>query len=159
MTDWNTRKAIGDQHEYYVIQELQRRGWTAHPFGQGTYPTAIQDALRRTNSPLRQLPDMIAAHGSRIACIDAKARLPSTTSDRYAISCKSVHAGLQFTGLHAPVPLYYVFGDLRVLTPAEIAHYSSRGNDHPTGSYYLISTQHAHPFDSIFGPTKFQDAA
>ncbi|MFG2825646.1 hypothetical protein ACGFX4_40230 [Kitasatospora sp. NPDC048365] len=159
MTDWTTRKEIGDQHEQRVARELRHRGWTVHPFGQGTYPTAIQNALRLTNSPLRQLPDMIAANGNRIVCIDAKTSLHSTTSNRYAVSRASVQAGLQFTGLNAPVPLYYVFGDLRVLTPSDIAHHSDHGDEHPGGSYFLISTHFARPFESVFGPTPLHRAA
>ncbi|AVZ77033.1 hypothetical protein SLUN_37530 [Streptomyces lunaelactis] len=93
--------------------------------GRGTYPTAIQNALRLTSSALRQFPDLIAARGPDPIAIDAKTRMPSTTTNRYAISCKCLLAGLQFLGLYAPVPLYYVFGDLTVLTPPEAMHYPS----------------------------------
>ncbi|MFF0415317.1 hypothetical protein ACFYUY_33390 [Kitasatospora sp. NPDC004745] len=151
MADWTHRKAIGDQHEQHVMDELERRGWTVHPFGQGTYPPAVQAALGLTDSPLRQLPDMIAARGAQVVCIDAKTSLGSTDSHRFSVSRKSLLAGLQFTAIGVSVPLYYVFGDLRVLTPAEVASYSGYGHQHPGGSYCLVSTVRAHRFDDVFG--------
>jgi hypothetical protein len=57
---------------------LQHRGWTVQPCGQATCPTAIQDALRRTRSALRQFADLIAARGAELVTIDAKDRIPST---------------------------------------------------------------------------------
>jgi hypothetical protein len=151
VTNWHARKALGDQHEQDVIRALQHRGWTVQPCGQGTYPTAIQQALRLSDSALRQFPDMIAARGTEVVAIDAKTRMPSTTTDQYAISRKCLLAGLQFLGMNAPVPLYYVFGDLRVLTPAEVMHHSSDAARHPSGSYHWVSTRRAHPFDTVFG--------
>ncbi|MET7765709.1 hypothetical protein ABZS71_28195 [Streptomyces sp. NPDC005393] len=151
MANWPLRKEIGDQHEQRITQELEHRGWAVHPYGQGTYPAAIQNALRRTDSPLRQFPDLIAARGPDLITIDAKTRMPSTMTSRYAISRKCLLAGLQFLGMYAPVPLYYVFGDLTVLTPVEVMHYPSNASRHSSGSYYLISTRRAHRFDDVFG--------
>ncbi|MFB4317795.1 hypothetical protein [Actinomadura sp. 21ATH] len=156
MADWKTRKSLGDQHELRVLTELQRHGWTVHPCGQGTYPAAIQRALRACDSALRQFPDMIAARGPDVVVIDAKTRSRPHTG-RYAISRTCVRAGLQFVGANAPIPLYYVLGDisdnLTVLTPAEISAYTKTGHLHPSGAYYLIEARHAHPFEAVFGTT------
>lgn len=151
MTDWLARKTIGDQHEQTVKNALEARGWIVHPCGQGTYPAPIRQALRHTPSALRYFPDLIAARGSELVTIDAKSRMPSTTSRNYAISHKCALAGLQFMGVHAPVPLYYVLGDLHVLTPAEVL-YNSCHTLHPTnGAYHLVSSQRALSFDDVFG--------
>jgi hypothetical protein len=152
MAEWGERKATGDRHEQQVTQELQRRGWEVHPAGQGTYPSAIRHALTRTTSPLRYFPDLIAARGEDVVTIDAKTSMRSTSSGRFAISCKCVTAGLQYMGTHAPVPLLYVFGDLTVLTPAEVAYYTRHGRRAHTGAYYLVNTSTAHHFDDVFGP-------
>lgn len=156
MADWQSRKHRGDQHELRVAAELQRLGWTVHPCGQGTYPTAIQRALSACDSALRQFPDMIAARGPDVVTIDAKTRMRPHTG-RYAISRASVQAGLQFTGANAPVPLYYVLGDafsdLAVLTPAEVSAYTAIGHLQPSGAYYLIEAHHARPFEGVFGAT------
>ncbi|GAB3006860.1 hypothetical protein GCM10023080_085760 [Streptomyces pseudoechinosporeus] len=151
MRQWQDRKAVGDVHERRVAAALRARGWTVHPCGQGTYPPAVRDALRRTRSALRQFPDLIAARGSDLVTIDAKDRMPSTDTDRYAISTNTVNAGLLFTAAHAPTPLYYVFGDLKVLTPAEVVHYTAHALRHRSGAFHLVCTEQAHHFDDVFG--------
>ncbi|MFD7676590.1 hypothetical protein [Streptomyces anulatus] len=87
--------------------------------------------------------------------------MPSTNTNRYAISTTTINAGLQLTALHAPTPpppLYYVFGDLKVLTPAEVLHYTHHAYRHASGAYHLINTHHAHPFDDVLGTATAQAA-
>ena len=159
MTDWLARRTIGDQHEHTVKRALEARGWTVHPCGQGTYPVPIQQALCHTPSALRYFPDLIAARGSELVTIDAKARMPSTTSRNYAISHKCALAGLQFMGVHAPVPLYYVLGDLCVLTPAEVLYGTFHTLRPTSGAYHLVSSRLAFPFDDVFGTTTAYERA
>lgn len=64
--------------------------------------------------------------------------MSSTDSDRYAVSRDTVTAGLFFTAAHAPTPLYYVFGDLKVLTPAEVVHYTAHALRHRSGAFHLV---------------------
>ncbi|WP_030390958.1 hypothetical protein [Streptomyces sp. NRRL S-241] len=151
MTSWQERKPVGDAHEQRVATALRQHGWTVQLCGQGTYPPTIQRALTRTRSALRQFPDLIAARGSDLITIDAKDRMPSTHSDRYAISTATLNAGLLLTAAHAPTPLYYVFGDMKVLTPAEVLHYAQHAFRHHSGAYHLVRTDRAHPFDQVFG--------
>ncbi|MEU7553088.1 hypothetical protein AB0B01_12190 [Streptomyces sp. NPDC044571] len=150
MTHWQDRKAIGEGHEQTVADALRARGWTVQNCGQGTYAPAIQQALVRTTSALRWFPDLIAARAGQLVTIDAKDRMPSSTTNRYALSNAALTAGLQFTAAHAPTPLYYVFGDLKVLTPVEVLHYTDHAQP-GTGSYRLIHTRRAHCFDDVFG--------
>lgn len=117
MTSWQERKPVGDAHEQRVATALRQHGWTVQLCGQGTYPLTIQKALIRTRSALRQFPDLIAARGSELITVDAKDRMPSTHSDRYAISTATLNAGLLLTAAHAPTPLYYVFGDMKSSRP------------------------------------------
>ncbi|MFD7834577.1 hypothetical protein [Streptomyces sp. NPDC059761] len=77
--------------------------------------------------------------------------MPTTETGRYSISTNTVNAGLQFTAVHAPTPLYYVFGDLKVLTPAEVLHYTDHALRRSSGAYHLVSTHRAHAFDDVFG--------
>ncbi|MFE2129183.1 hypothetical protein [Streptomyces amritsarensis] len=158
VTQWQHRKAVGDLHEQRVAAALRARGWTVHPCGQGTYPRAVREALRCTRSALRQFPDLIAARGADVVTIDAKDRMPSTDTSRYSISATTINAGLHFTAIHAPTPLYYVFGDLKVLTPAEVLHYTDHALRHSSGAYHLVSTHRAHPFDDVFGSAAAQAA-
>ncbi|MFD9078144.1 hypothetical protein [Streptomyces erythrochromogenes] len=158
MTSWQERKLVGDAHEQRVATALRQHGWTVQLCGQGTYPPTIQEALRHTRSALRQFPDLIAARGSELITIDAKDRMPSTHSDRYAISTATLNAGLLLTAAHAPTPLYYVFGDMKVLTPAEVLHYAQHALRHHSGAYHLVRTDRAHPFDQVFGSAAPQAA-
>lgn len=151
MTGWQERKATGDRHEALVMGALEARGWSVHPCGQDTYPLAVQQALGRTDSALRYFPDLLAARGREVVAVDCKARMSSTHTGRFAISRTCLRAGLQFVGVNAPLPLFYVFGDLSILTPSEVMHYCSIGLRHPGGSYYLVDTSGAHQFDEVFG--------
>lgn len=147
--DWNQRKAVGDAHEERVTRELERRGWTASRCGTGVYKPEIQWALGRSESRLREFPDLIAARDGDVVTVDCKDRMSSAETGRYAISRRCLTAGLQFLGANAPVPLYYVFGNLGVLTPAEVMHYGSIGQR--GGSYYLVPGRLGHHFDDVFG--------
>ncbi|MFI7641660.1 hypothetical protein [Nonomuraea sp. NPDC049400] len=148
---WQQRYDIGIQHEQYVVNELSRRGWEVTPAGQGTFPEALRQALSRTNSALRYFPDMLATRAGDIVAIDAKTRMPASHTQRYAISRPCLDAGLRFVALYQPIPLYYVFGDLGVTTPAEVIAYRPIAQPHPSGAYYLIQQHRTHPFDEVFG--------
>ncbi|MBX9427657.1 hypothetical protein [Streptomyces lateritius] len=151
VTHWQKRKAVGDAHEQRVAAALAAQGWTVERCGQGTYQPAIQQALAQTTSALRWFPDLIAARAGEVVTIDAKDCMPSSTSGRYAVSDEAIHAGLQFIAANRPTPLYYVFGDLRVLTPVEVLHYTGHAERRHDGAYRLVSTRQAHPFDTVFG--------
>jgi hypothetical protein len=43
-----------------------------------------------------------------------------------------------------------VFGDLRVLTPVEVLHYTGHAERRQDGAYRLVSTRQAHSFDTVF---------
>ncbi|MFH8295434.1 hypothetical protein [Streptomyces sp. NPDC018059] len=88
-----------------------------HPHRTASAPRRTASAPHRIRSALRPFPDLIAARGADLVTIDAKDRMPSTHSDRYAISTATLNAGLLFTAAHAPTPLYYVFGDLKSSRP------------------------------------------
>lgn len=151
VTHWQDRKSAGELHEQRVATARSTRGWTVQQCGQGSYPDPIRQALARTGSALRQFPDLIAAREGELVTIDAKDRLPSPHTDRYAISTATLNAGLLFTAAHAPTPLYYVFGDMKVLTPAEVLHYTDHALRHHSGAYHLVRTDRAHLFDGVFG--------
>ncbi|WP_251051747.1 hypothetical protein [Streptomyces sp. ISL-86] len=52
----------------------------------------------------------------------------------------------------APTPLYYVLGDMKVLAPAEVLHYTEHALRHGSGAYRLVRTDQAHLFDDVFSP-------
>ncbi|MFD7965935.1 hypothetical protein ACFV5J_34640, partial [Streptomyces zaomyceticus] len=77
---------------------------------------------------------------------------------RCAISSSTLKAGLLFTAAHAPTPLHYVFGDLKVLTPSEVQHYTAHARRHSSGAWLMVATRQAHTFDDVFGTPAAQAA-
>jgi Holliday junction resolvase len=148
--NWEQRKLVGDQHEERVSRELDSRGWAVAPWGQGILPTPIQDALSRSDSRWKYFPDLVAAREGDVVTIDCKDRMRSTETDRYAIKRECVSFGLQFLAAFG-IQIFYVFGNLGVLTPTEVMAYATIGPRVQGGAYYLINGRLAHQFDDVFG--------
>ncbi|MEO3860895.1 hypothetical protein [Acrocarpospora sp. B8E8] len=159
MSTWTDRKAIGDAHEERVARELESRGWTVAPWGQGIMPAPIQTAITRSRTRFKHFPDLIAAREGDILTIDAKDRMSSAETGRYAISRDCISFGLQFVAAFG-LPVFYVFGNLGVLTPTEVMSY---GRVNPRGvgggAYHLVNGRLAHQFDDVFGAPAIRDQA
>lgn len=147
---WEQRKAIGDHHEQRVTKELEKRGWVAAPYGQVNLRPMVRTAVSRSASPLKYDPDMLATRNGDVLSIDCKDRMPSTDSNRYSVDRDCLDAGLRLSATYG-IPLFYVFGDLGVLTPWEVRSYGRLGPFAHNGSYYLVDARCAHNFDHIFG--------
>lgn len=156
---WEQRKEVGDALERRVAEELQGRGWDVAPWGQGILPPRIREAVSRSEGRFKYQADLIAARDGDLVTIDCKDRMRSTQSDRYAISRPCVSFGLQAIAAFG-VPVFYVFGNLGVLTPSEVMAYGSIGPKVRGGAYYLVPGRLAHNFDDVFGlPEAVQHAA
>ncbi|WP_055567766.1 hypothetical protein [Streptomyces atriruber] len=153
MTSFQQRKAAGDAHEQYVAEQLTMRGWDVSPWGQGLLTEQIQDALRKTDSFIRWIPDLIAAKETDLALIDCKTRMTSRSTGRHAVERAAVHAHAQLVAWTL-LPVYYVFDDLDVLTPHDVLTTGRQGPHSIAGSgapYFLIPATDTHRFDSLFG--------
>jgi Holliday junction resolvase len=150
MTTWQERKQVGDAHERRVLNELEARGWTVAPWGQGVLPVAIQAALSQSESQWRHFPDLVAARDGEVITIDAKDQMRSGETERYAVGKRCVSFGLQFLAAFG-IPVFYVFGNLGVLTPQEVSSYGTVGPRARGGAYYLVNGRIAHHFDDVFG--------
>ena len=150
MHTFSERLAVGTELERRVADELRHREWAVDPWGQDVLSEPIRDALWRSDSRLRYLPDLIAARAGQLVTIDCKDRMRSSTSDRYAVKRESVRFGLQLAALG--IPMFYVFGNLGALLPTEIMSYGRLGpRATGSGAYYLIHEGIAHQFDDVFG--------
>lgn len=148
MASWQERKAVGDALEERVAQELIARGWKVSRYGQRTLAEPLRTAISRSASGIRYLPDLIAFHVSQgLIIVDCKDRLPTTSTHNYAINRACLKFGSQFAAVIG-APLYYVFGNLSVIIPAEIVAYRIGV---VRGSYYLIPDDQGHDFDQVFG--------
>lgn len=156
MSSWSTRQQVGDAHEGRVEKELTARRWEVNPWGQAILSEPIRKAVSRTR--WKNFPDLVAARDGDLVAIDAKDRMSSAETGRYAISRECISFGLQFVAAFG-VPIFYVFGNLGVLTPQEVMSYGSTGARGMGGSYYLVNGRLAHQFDDVFGAPARMDAA
>lgn len=156
MQSFEARKRIGDAHENRVAAEMESRNWTVDPWGQAILSERTRRAISRTR--WKNFPDLIATRDGDLVAIDAKDRMSSAETGRYAISRECVSFGLQFVAAFG-VPIFYVFGNLGVLTPQEIMSYGSTGARGVGGSYYLVNGRLAHQFDDVFGSPAVHDRA
>jgi hypothetical protein len=147
------RKRAGDAHERRVAEELGARGWRTAPWGQAILPPDIRSALVSSASNLLHFPNLVAAQNGELVAIDCQNYLRSAETGRYAVSRNCVSFGLQFHAAFG-IPLYYVFGNLGVLTPVEVLACTTTRIR--TSGSYLVSAKVAHGFDDIFGPTIFK---
>lgn len=154
---WEARKQTGDAHENRVAVEMSNRNWVVDPWGQAVLSEQVRRAISRTR--WKNFPDLVAARDGDLVAIDAKDRMSSAETGRYAISRECVSFGLQFVAAFG-VPIFYVFGNLGVLTPQEVMSYGSTGARGMGGSYYLVNGRLAHQFDDVFGvPVRHHEAA
>lgn len=147
---WDKSKAVGDAHEARVMQELASREWHTAQWGQAILPDPVRRALSASNTRWRHFPDIVAVRNGEIVAIDCKDRMASTTTGRYAIKRDCVSFGLQFLAAFN-IPIFYVFGNLGVLTPTEVTSYGTIGPRATGGAYYLIGDRLGHNFDDVFG--------
>lgn len=149
---FNERLSTGIAHEQRVATELRTRRYTVTPWGQALLPEQTRQVIRDTQCKLAHEPDLIASRpGDGIIVVDAKTAMHSTETNRYAVSRRCVNFGIQYLATWG-VPLYYVLGNLGVLSPSEILSYGRIGPRSTGGAYYLVDGHLAHFFDDVFGP-------
>jgi hypothetical protein len=148
--NWTTRKATGDAHECRVQRELEARGWTVAAYGQGLLPEPIRRALQCTESTMRWDPDIVAARGSTMYLIDAKAAMRGDEARTYTISRKALRAHMRMW-VDLDLPIYYVFSDLGVATPAEVMQFCGLERLGEAGGYVSFGCGLPRPFDEAFG--------
>lgn len=157
MSTFETRLSVGESHERRVRREFELRAYTASHSGQGILPEQIREAMRASGCQFRHFPDLLVARCGETYAIDAKDRLHSTETGRYAVSRECVEFGLHVDALGLPV--FYVFGNLGVLCPTEIRSYGRLTSRAAGGAYYLVPERLAHHFDDVFGSPETGSAA
>jgi uncharacterized protein YceK len=148
--NWAERKTVGDAHELRVRGELEQRGYTVSPYGQGVLAEPIRRALKMTDSSMRWDPDMVAACGSFICLIDAKTAMRGEEAHRYTISRKALSAHLRMSAM-LDLPIYYVFSNLGVATAVEVMQHCGLARIGQTGGYVSLPASAPLPFDEVFG--------
>lgn len=150
MSTFSQRLSVGESHEDRVRRELEDRGWEVTPWGQSILPELTRRVLRNAAPRFRHFPDLIAARPGELVVVDAKDRMHSTHTNRYAVAQECVSFGLQAAGAFG-WHLCYVFGNLGILTPSEVHTYGTRTRGTGGGAYYLVPERLGRHFDDVFG--------
>lgn len=157
MTTFVERLQQATRHESAVLDALRRRGWTAELFGQGQLSEGVRNLLRRTRSPVRWMPDIVACRQfpskTLVVFVDAKSGERWRDTGNHDIEVAAVNAALAFHEF-SECPVYYVFADYGVLSPAQIIELGTPGSWRGSGSgtpFLLVPVASCYPFDAAFG--------
>lgn len=155
---WEEREAAGTRHEVAVEHRLRAAGWLTARFGQGMMPPATVEALRKTQSPLRWTPDLVAVRGERVLLVDAKTTLKTYDRVRFhVVEAKCVRK--QYELFHDQdgllvVPVVYVFGDFTCAWLGDVNAFGVYRRGSAAGSrtpYYSIDIDLCRAFEEVFG--------
>ena len=115
--DGKQRMEIGSAFELDAANELRARGLRIDRFGQALLDDDVREVLRKTNSLLRWLPDLIGWRPSRPRpfLVDAKTCLPGRRTANHSIELRVLLAA-HFTDL----PVFFICDDFRALVAADV---------------------------------------
>lgn len=167
MTGFQGRLATARTHEQRVLSSLLLRGWAAEPFGQGQLTPAMREHLKKLDTSVRWMPDVIAAKQfasrTQVVFIDAKAGATYKRTGKHDLEVAALEAAEKWIELSGDCcPYYFIFDDGGVLTPSAVRELAEPGVFRGRGSgtpFLLFPANACHPFDGIFGPLPEQQAA
>lgn len=146
------------EFEQKVIAELIARGWQAEGFGQGQLSEEMRDVIRRVNTPVRYMPDIIACKRfparTLLVFIDAKAGDKWRETGNHDVETAALDAAEKWVAL-SECPYYFVFPDGGVLEPPALRELGQPGRFRGIGSgtpFLLVPRSACTRFNAIFGP-------
>lgn len=148
------RLQLAEEHERYVAQELEQRGWLVQRFGQGLLDERIQSALKDRETPMRWLPDLLACRGQKVVLIDAKAEQRKDTAN-FSLELTALTSMVLHKYLYG-LPVVIVWDDLRVNTPDQLEPVrwvlDTDGWVHGSRTpFVLVRKTHSYYMDDWFG--------
>jgi hypothetical protein len=152
------RLEAAQEFEQKVIAELTRRGWLAEPFGQGQLSAEMRDIIRRVNTPVRWMPDIICAKRltavTSLRFVDAKAGETWRDTQKHDIEIAALEGAEKWEQMSG-CPVHFVFSDGGVITPTVLRELAVPGQFRGRGSgtpFLLVTRQACQRFDAIYGP-------
>ncbi len=159
---FNDRMLTAVTFESHLIEQLKKMGWPAFPFGQGLLPEECRERLKRYTSAdglpclIRWMPDIITYRdfddgSTLVALIDAKT---CPNRPNYSIEIKALET-MEIYKEKLNTPTFFVFDDLKVLTPRLVRKHGRIGPPPRFGSgtpYVLVSKDISEPMADIFEP-------
>ena len=156
---FQTRIAQAHQHEQWVIDHLTSRGWLAESFGQAMLSEPMREHLRRVDTSVRWMPDIIAAKnyaaGERIIFIDAKAGDKYKQTGNHDIELSALQSAERWIELSGDkCPYYFIFENGSVSTPGDVREFCWSGSFRGNGSgtpFVLFPAAICRDFTAVFG--------
>lgn len=157
--EFRNRLAPAQEFEQRVVGALLERGWAAEPFGQGQLTPAMRDHIRRVDTAVRWMPDIIAAKRfaaqTLITFTDAKAGEKWRETGNHSIEAAALASAEKWIEMSGDrCPYYFVFADGGVATPSVIRELGRPGAFRGVGSgtpFLLLPVSACQKFDAIFG--------
>lgn len=151
------RLEVATAFEEKVVAALVERGWRAERFGQGQLSEEMRDIIKRVNTRVRYMPDIIAAKSfnakTLLVFVDAKAGDKWKDTGNHDIETAALE-GAEKWEQYAECPVYFVFSDGGTVTPAVFRELATPGRFRGVGSgtpFLLIPRSACSKFDAIFG--------
>lgn len=155
--EFERRLSRAQEFERKVKAELDVRGWLAEPFGQGQLSEQMRDVIKRIRTPVRYMPDLIAAKRftatTRVVFVDAKDGDRWRDTGNHDVETAALAAAHKWEDL-SECPFYFVFSDAGVATPALITEIGKPGQYRGVGSgtpFLVFSAVACATFNSVFG--------
>lgn len=155
--EFRRRLALAVEFEDKVIAALTERAWLAERFGQGQLSAAMREMLRRVETTVRYMPDIIGArrfgNTTRVVFVDAKAGDRWRDTGKHDVEAAAL-VGAELWRDYSGCDVYFVFGDGGVITPAVFREMAEPGRYRGVGSgtpFYLVPRVACQRFDAIFG--------
>ena len=165
INDFNDRLTLGIKHEESIREALRLRGWLAEPFGQAMISETMRSHLRKVDTPVRRLPDIIAAKGlasgEQIIFIEAKGGKRYRETGKHDVELASLESAEAFIDYSGGCPFYFVFDKGGVATPEDIrevcwpGYFNGRGSGTP---FVLFPVDICRSFASVFGEKPSEQA-
>lgn len=151
------RIEMGTEHERSVASALAERGWLVTPFGQGLLPEATRSLLRDRATPLRWLPDLVAAR-EHVVLVEAKSGHAWKKTGNHIIELDCLASMLLHKYIYS-VQTFIVWPDFTVNEPdrLEPIKWELHPGEWAQGShtpYALVRCRDQRAFDDVFGVPK-----
>lgn len=158
ISSFRQRLEAGLIFEQQAIAQLMVRGWLAESFGQGQLSPEMRDILREIDTPVRGMPDIIAAKRGRdqpvVRFIDAKAGEKWRETGNHDVETYALENAEEWVRM-SKCQVYFLFTDRQVITPAVFREMARPGVFRGAGSgtpFMIVSREVCQPFDVVFGP-------
>jgi hypothetical protein len=156
--EFERRLEVATAFEVKVVAALIERGWRAERFGQGQLSEEMRDIIRRVNTKVRYMPDVIAARTfaakTKLIFVDAKAGEKWQETKNHDIETAALEGAEKWQEF-SECPVYFVFTSGDTITPQDFRELATPGRFRGVGSgtpFLLVPRAACTRFDAVFGP-------